>query len=913
MRALTHLAGRILVVVVVVVISTPARASEGPPPILNVRTYTSPSREFSLEVDPSTMLGQGEALYRLSRGGKEVWAAKHPFTLWQAVVSDDGTVAGYAYQYGPGDFAAGGRAADPKPGKFYIAIFAPDGKARRVDATDRERSKFLHDSPNPLATGIFTDAGRQHVVVQLRNPDANEGGESWRVFHLTSGENVANVDAPRPDGSARTVLTVRPVRDTPLVLVHWWYVDRKGQGGPGGAFTLVDLSDPRKPAEAWRLILPGDYAGDANRGLADNVILRSDEPRRFDLHFVAEKKRVTFDVAPGPAGLGGDWAVKEVAREPYTPKPAVAQTQSALDELPVVVLQSLGEVKLAVPAPPPSTQPVRDVRGFDIDDHGRLGFVRGEKDGGGCSFVLVDAGGKPVLDATPLPRDAAPSKVAWLAGERWVVTDSPPGRESQSRAWFVDVNTAQRRASVQPVEKFEASSVESLCATADGGFAALCARHERFSITDELFCYDKGGRRRWMIQGSSGNDSVLFSPKAVAFDPTGGGSVVVLENIRNKLQILTPHGERRRTIDLKQSFGKKPNYVTDVAVTSDGTFVIHDFRGSPPVWRLKNDSSLLDHFDPKFSDGRKVEIRDIRIGPKDSLWASDGQMLVRFDAKGVVDRALGATPGADAVEEAGAVAFGKGGEVYLASSRGGVVRVFDPSSGNLLRTLKPDPGDFGSNTDVNRLVVDGEGDVYVASWSDPYLRLKADGTRAGWETQKLDTIKEQWAFQPGTRRRWVAGYHDLWLVDEAGKVVREIRRQPDRRWIAYPEALGVAPDGSLALCASDGMGTGVEGSRLNVYSPAGEPVRTIALSNGKPYVRLAFEGRRVVITRPVTSGTGLFVANIDDGSLKRLTFDGKNSLPDGRWEPAFSPDGRELWLINLIAKEKSIRRFASPM
>jgi sugar lactone lactonase YvrE len=757
--------------------------------------------------------------------------------------------------------------------------------------------------------GLFVDSSRLHVVVRLRNPDINKGGESWRVFNLSTGDDVATVDAPRPDDSVRTVMDVRIVPDTPLVLMHWWHFDNRATKNPGGVFTLVDLSDPKRPAEVWRQVLAGDYVDAMERVRKEGAILRCDQPRRFDLHFVAEKSRVGFEVTPGPNGLGGEWVTREVAREPYEWPPDLAKAAPAPAKLAEIALKSLGEVKLVMPAPP-ATQPVRDVWAFDVDDRGRVGFVRGEQgEGGGCSFVVVDANGKPVVDVTRLSSDTSQPKIAWLTGDRWVVTASRPGHDKQSRAWFVDIDAAKRRASLQPIEKFEASKVESLCATGDGGFAALCARHERSSITDELYCYDKSGRRRWMIQGSSGNNSILFSPKAVAFDPTGGGSIVVLENIRNKLQLLSPHGERRRTIDLKQSFGKKPNYPTDVTVTSHGTFVIHDFNGSPPVWWLKNDGSLLDRFRPHFPDGRKLEIRDLRIGPKDRIWASDGSMLVRLDEKGVVDLALGATPGADVAEQAGDVAFGKGGEIHLASSRGGVVRVFD-SSGKLLRTLKPDAADFGSNTDINRVLVDGEGDVYVAAWDGPYLRLRSDGTRVGWEKQSLDTVREKWAFQPGTRKRWVAGYENVWLTDEAGKPLRQIRRQPDRRWLAHPDAIAVAPDGSLAVSASDGMRTGAQGSRLNIYSPAGEPVRTIPLPDGQPSVRLAFDGRRAVIAQSVRGGTELFLVTVDDGSLKRLTLDGKTLLPDGHWVPAFGPDGRELWLTDLSAKEKSIRRFA---
>jgi sugar lactone lactonase YvrE len=910
--------------ILLIAISALAYASEGPPVVLNAKTYASRSGEFSLEVDPSTMYGQGEAAYRLSRGGKEVWAAKQPFTFWEAVVSDDGTAAGFGYEYGPRGFAPGGRGADRSPGKFYIAVLAPDGKTRRLDAVDRAESRFLHDTPNPLASGVFADAKQRIAVIRLRNPDINKGGERWRIFELPTGDALADIDLPWLGDSGRRVMDVRPVRDTPLVLVHWWHYDEKSPKNPGGAFTLVDLTDPKKPAEVWRQVLPGDYfSGEGNFAVMkrvdeEGVILRCDQPRRFDLHFVAEKKRVTFEVTPGPKGLGGDWATRELAREPYDWPAAAAKAEPASDKLREVPLKSLGEVKLAIPAPR-STQPVRDVYGFDIDDQGRIGFIRGETgNGGGRSFVLVDANGNAVIDAAPMAQGISATKVAWLTGDRWVVADGPPGREKQSRAWFVDVDVSKRRAGFQPIEKFEASSVESLCSTRDGGFAALCNHRYQSTITHELFCYDKAGRRRWMVESNSAKDSILFSPKDIAFDPTGGGSLVVLENIRNTLQILSVHGDRKRTIDLHRSFGKKPNYVTDVAVTSDGALVIHDFHGSPPIWRLRNDGTLIDHFDPRFPDGRRFEVRDIRVGPKDSIWANDGTMIVRLDVKGVVDRALGTPPGANADGPAGAVAFGPAGEIYLASARGAVVRAFD-ASGKLLRTLKADPGDFASNTDIHRLAVDGGGDVYLAAWDGPYLRLKSDGTRAGWEKEAVDTITETWTFQPGTRKRWVAGYEQICLVDDAGKALREIRRQPDRRWIIHPAAMAVAPDGSLALYADNGMrpsrGSNDEDSslgRLNFYTPAGEPIRTIRLPFLGWAALMTFDGRRAVIARTDAAGkTELILATVADGSLSRLKLDGaKASLPDGRWQPAFSPDGRDLWLIDLVAKEKSVRRFA---
>ena len=102
-------------------------------------------------------------------------------------------------------------------------------------------------------------------------------------------------------------MDVQPVRDTPLVLMYWWHFDDQAPEESGRRVHARRLVRPKKPVEVWRQVLPGDYADAMGRIREDGAILRCDEPRRFDLHFVAEKKRVTFEVTPGPKGLGGDW------------------------------------------------------------------------------------------------------------------------------------------------------------------------------------------------------------------------------------------------------------------------------------------------------------------------------------------------------------------------------------------------------------------------------------------------------------------------------------------------------------------------------------------------------------------------------------------------------------------------------
>ncbi len=108
------------------------------PPTLNPKRYASPSGKYSLFVNPSDPHGRGNAAYRLTLDGKEVWAAEKPSTLWDARVTDDGLAVGYAYSHGWRGFSAAGYKGGW--GDFRVVIIDPRGKERFDQATKRERS-----------------------------------------------------------------------------------------------------------------------------------------------------------------------------------------------------------------------------------------------------------------------------------------------------------------------------------------------------------------------------------------------------------------------------------------------------------------------------------------------------------------------------------------------------------------------------------------------------------------------------------------------------------------------------------------------------------------------------------------------------------------------------------------------------
>jgi hypothetical protein len=220
-----------------------ASAQALPPPALNPTTYSSPSCEYRLLVDPTEMHGRGPGTYRLTRSGREVWAGERPYTFYQAAVADDGTAAGYAYTEGIGGTYA--RRTD----EFLVVILDPAGKERLRHATARKWSNFLHVDPDPKADGLVLDPAHDRLSVRILDPDVNRRRETWWSFELGTGKSLGELPPatppppvvekappePPPDGLAAV-----PLRKLPSLGKVVLEVDR-GPKGPVREVVQMDF------------------------------------------------------------------------------------------------------------------------------------------------------------------------------------------------------------------------------------------------------------------------------------------------------------------------------------------------------------------------------------------------------------------------------------------------------------------------------------------------------------------------------------------------------------------------------------------------------------------------------------------------------------------------------------------------
>ncbi len=444
---------------------------------------TSPDGTWRFTQTPLQRQGYGPSDCRLERGNRAAWEARLPLTFSHAAVSEAGELVGC------------GVAED-----FEVWLVSPTGEGRVVQRIRRTRASSLHTPDNPRIEGLVLHEDLGRFVVRVDSPDVL-GPEQWLVYRLGDGTPLARL---RPEVLAATrgalmfMQDARPLRGTPLTLVQWRRYDE------GTRLALLDGAG----REVWIHELPGDL--DMPEFLhwlhvlrRQGTILRADQRGRFEVGFVQERQRVTFEATETEEE--GAWQVCEVARAPYDPNPEAA---AIVDVVPRV----LGAVDLAVGGTEAS--PIRSIAAFEPTETGEIEFVRQGKEGG-YELVLLDRAGRPRREAavTGLPT-ALEGHLLWcrVAHERWILL-LDTWDDAPARAWSIDAVSGEAR----PLEEFDCDEV----AVTTSGLVVVCE-----TISGKLHILDLDGKRQRTTSLAEACGAVELSASRVIRDAAGG--VIVL-------------------------------------------------------------------------------------------------------------------------------------------------------------------------------------------------------------------------------------------------------------------------------------------------------------------------------------------------------------------------------------------------
>ncbi|MGH7131371.1 MAG: hypothetical protein ACREJO_05445 [Phycisphaerales bacterium] len=867
---------------------------------LNTKTYKSSDGSWTVIVQPDTPKGDAGATYTVTHAKEPAWTKQLPFALWDAVITDGGVIAGYAYENGLDGRGFNKPNRNGEQSDLYAVIIDQTGKVRLQDARPRTHPNMLSTPPpayEPIAAGVSADSGSDTMVVRIQ-ANFGENDCAWWRYKLSTGEKLGDITPAQPKQAGQfgfhREITTLPIAGTLLLLIHWYvagYAENKSTSA--ARMQLVDLAGK----EHWALDLPDEYAD-----LGSNWSWHYDlvEPgirqiaasgSKFSVASYSLKSKIDFAIT-GDAAAG--WKVTETSRAAHELTRPLRDRSVQRVDVAEVPLTLLGTIKLGTPKDPASE--IDGVFGFSIDEQNRLGFIRRAPDNS-MTFLLVASDGN-VTARFPLPKDdrQAVAGALWLAPEKWLIYNTGLGDKLGASASVLDTATGT-------FTKLDLGigGIRTAARTADGGFVVIGG--ENWVGASSLIAFDAKGKKLW----SAG----LFSPQDVA--TTTNGEVVALEGIRNQFRLFAAKtGEELRTISLADAIGYNPNYPTGVKPDSDGGFILYDFGGSRTIRRISAAGKETSNFTPAFEGGRTFRISgDVQRAPDGSLWTSDSHSLLRLTPDGLVDRVLGQKPGEGGLGKVRALTIGPTGMIYAISDRDARVHVFG-ADGKPQRVLEPKPDDFGVETGLGSITIADQGDVYyypddqyINGGRKGYLRFDAEGRRVGFEDLGSKASAGHWYFQPGTRKRWAVGFDALALVDADGKVVRNIDKRPNGDWLERPQHAAVARDGSLAVVATPDGWDARGPATINIYKPDGSPVKTLPLPGQSIFARVALFDRAVIST----DGSEILIHPLDGGPLTRATLPQEQGEEDW-WTLYPSPDGKELW--GWKSQSAEIYRFKLP-
>jgi len=851
----------------------------GPTPPVDPADFVSPSGALRLHVKPGDRRGEGAAEYSLWSGEELRWQVRLPLTLAEVALSDTGSAVGYGAHQPSG----GARV-------FVVAAIDTEGKLMDEERTPFTMSRYMHSPSNPVALGLVPDFEHDRFFVRVRGEVHSRAQQIFWAYRASTGERLGSVEPQNPaaEGYKRVSLWgAKALPGTDLLLLHWWVTNFDDQVGgiraDGASFTLTRQDG----SIAWQFDRPRDYTiyGDKAADDAFERELRANSPLlevapagRFVLRFVSAGERVEFQ-AEELADKPGEWQVCELERQPFE-APEHASRERVLQPV-NVQLEPLEPIALELESPGPKP-PLQDARAWQPDDAGGFFAIRSIEEGDFVRVHIARDGSQleeVVIDA--LPEDPNPGYVDWqaLGDDEWLVMRTsyadPLDRqfagvvEGRTGELFELTGLARIEVDGTPL------AVKAGARLPDGRLVVLGSFRFGMASSAALVCLalDIEAEPDWVLGDDYRDETMLFSPGDVTV--TAGGTVVVLDTVRDWLQMYAPDGEHLGNIDLEGVWGQEPSSTSDVTALPGGGVLVYDFLGSPPLWKMDLETGDVAQLTPHYSDGRSPDelARNVHVAPDGGLLTSDGYVLLRLDADGLVVGSLGSAAGAQQLSEPGAAAFLADGRICIQDVRTGAPFVWD-QGGKLLFIGAVEPGDAEDVDSIGNFAVRPDGELWINGEEQGYLGWSATGERLGRRDFGQPEIAGEVALVPDSTNYWMWGYSGgASLRDAEGRELSRVESYGDGTWITAVSAVGFEPDGTVLIFESDRTEER-GGCKLVRASAKGELLGALPLPGIGVFGRPSCAGSWVLysrygsalldVSRPPAVGALISVANVGE-------------------------------------------------
>jgi hypothetical protein len=248
------------------------------------------------------------------------------------------------------------------------------------------------------------------------------------------------------------------------------------------------------------------------------------------------------------------------------------------------------------------------------------------------------------------------------------------------------------------------------------------------------------------------------------------------------------------------------------------------------------------------------------------------------------------------------LALGPGDRVHGVELGTHSVQVFS-TDGKLERVGRLLPDDFPYKHRTPRsLTVTDSGEVLLMN-----VRFDAQGRRLGPSPIRCSLFGSSLHAQHGSEFLWAIRGDRIERIRPDGEILCRIECTPSNQWLYALESLAVAPDGGVAVVTGSPSGETRGDQGLHLYSPRGEPIRSLPPLLGMyPNRGLAYDGERIALgLAPPGEPCSVILLATDGRPLGRFALPGAKTSPI----PYFAANRAELWLFD---GERTLERYRFP-
>lgn len=842
------------------------------PTYLQPKTFQSSANDYELYIDPTNIFGAGAGNYTMRLAGGILWKQELPFTLVEAVVTNDGYAIGYAY-------TAGLESYGKIPDELVLCLVDPSGKVLVNQHFERTFPRFTSGTNHPWVSmmGYFEEG--KSAWFFLRHNDLNrEDGELIIIDQKEEAVRDPFMILGKMNEGEGHVWNLQQIQGAPLLLMTW-QPEGGGYSYKNLHISVIDFAGK----EHWRWAAVVE---------SPKVLLSVPAPMQFC--FPDQNEIVTMQITRSGEG----WNVAEHSRtEIPTPTPPTNPpvTPSPLAHVPVVEVQPYRSFTLDRPTAPKESVTIG--KQYLFDDLGNV-FSFGE-DENQKTVQLYNKNGKLIAaNSIPLAAVNVVRGIDWIDQENLVLVAKPIGTTERAAPAFIfqfNVITGE----LTQLGDHTFWGLWRVDVSASGNILVKSYKSESINSGGQIRVFDRNGKLQLQLDENTFRENCGNCHVKAACLLTDG-RIAVLDDYPPRVEILDLEGKKQGTILLTEKWGYEPNYLSTVHAGPNGGVVVVDFNGRYPTVEMDSAGNVLHKYRKKGT-----------IDSFGKFWVSDGYTLKQESEEGEVLAIIGSEPTDELSGPLAQFHVDQQGRLYAVPARSGIPYVFDENGKLLYRAEIPANSIQNPETAMFNLLIPGEGSLRYSVIENVQSRdisqvtqkyeFDSNGKQVAHEeivggTSQEETLMRGINLNPEAEmlnhgRIWTRNYNAVLLKNLDGEILKEVQRDVNNHWLVGPRLELQSPDGGILVGNRMG-GTTSNDKNFTSYSSEAEIIGGFRMPNppGSTLRNAAWDGTHVY----TFVENQLVVINEEGDYVTALTVPGTNK----NWRPFVTMQGKELWLFD---------------